>query len=262
MKKLVKFLVIRWVLFFVIVNLFLSCNSEDEMRISPVNEDSKDCVVQGNYIILNYPLRNERVDFCVVGAKGEISFISTSDEKVLSAGWNSTGIYLCPLSVGRATVTIEDESGNQLIVCVEILFQEEKYVVEEYEFNIQGHRPLTKAEKSVITEKAESLMPTRINGGYQFIFTDWKQTEGVVNMYPYGWEKEYIVGTFKRFYVNGSNWMSYELKFEDKTLYFNSFSQNGDSYYLTQTLLPQFLDEYPFLMVLDATQRMSILYRR
>lgn len=247
--------VIIWLVMSLAVGSLFSCsdNIDVKMELLPVQEDSMAFVLTDNTVKLFYPSAKGRIEFLVTGLEAGY-IITTSDETVLSVGYASMGLYLVPLKLGKVVVTISDKAGREFKFDVENVYWKEEYIVEKNDIRVGGER-LTEKEKEEITYKAKSTLPVRIGGGYQFIYTDEKRTEGIVNMYPEGWDKRYFSGNFTKKYFAGRNDFVYNLVFDDSQIEF-SFWQDESYFYFKQSLLSQFLDKYPDILYVDLEQAM------
>lgn len=244
---------IIWLVMSLAMGSLFSCSDNIEMGLFPVQEDGTSFVLTGNKVQLFYPSAKGRIEFLVTGLEADY-IISTSDETVLSVGYASNGLYLVPLKLGKVVVTISDKAGREFKFDVENVYWKEEYIVEKNDIRIGGEI-LTEKEKEEITYKAKSIPPVEIGGGYQFIYTDEERTEGIVNMYPEGWDKRYFSGNFTEKHFAGRNGIVYNLVFDDSQIEF-SFWQDESYFYFEQSLLPQFLDKYPDILYVDLKQTM------
>mgnify|MGYP001220018482 CR=1 FL=1 len=253
---LVKQFVIWLVISFWIGSCF-SCNDNDnvQIKLSPVEEDSTAFVLTDNKVTLYYPSAEGRIVFLVTGLD-ENCMISISDETVLSVGYISGGLYLEPLKLGEVVVTILDKAGHEFKFDVENVYWEENYIVEKYDFRVGGEK-LSEEEKEGIIDKVKSTLLVGIGGGYQFIYTNEKRTEGIVNIYTEGWDKQFVEGTFTKTHFAGRNDLVYNLVFDDNQIEY-SFWQDGSHFYFKQSLLSLFLDEYPNILYVDLEQTMFL----
>lgn len=234
----------------VLMGCLFSCGKDEEktMKVSPVAENDESFVLDGNKVTLYFPLERN-VHFAVTGAEGGLSGISPADRETLAAGWISEGFYLFPLKIGETTVSIKDERGRELILDVENVYREDRFIADSIEIYVSGDR-LTQEDECAIIRKAESLLPVQIGGGYRFVYTDEHRSEGFVEMYPHGWDKDFVSGSFCCSSLMGSRYVTYTLQFDGEPITIDITEDEKGSYLSYNAYIqPSLQDEYPGIRI-------------
>lgn len=164
------------------------------------NTESIKLNVEGNSTVLLYPSNNDKHHITVMGGDGNYT-VECDNEKTLAAKIifeNSSKVHcleLEPLSVGTATIIIEDKSGNSYQLNVSVKNLSYSFRVIKHDVEVIGDN-LTINEQNAIKESALTSFPVEVGGGYKFVYVDKSHTQGDVFIYPNVIGGESDKGTF------------------------------------------------------------------
>ncbi|MDR2765077.1 MAG: hypothetical protein LBB90_08615 [Tannerella sp.] len=155
--------------------------------------------VENNAVQLYY---GSKGGVTITGGDGKYSF--SCESPLLKAEMTHRNYILFePLSVGDATVTIKDSSGEFYVLNVTITYRTEDCVISKLDVTVVGDA-MTVAEQKELKAKALATIPVKAGGGYKFVYTggdELDETEGIVFIYPEKYGQDGIEGVFERVIV-------------------------------------------------------------
>lgn len=179
----------KFLFLFLLSLCLLSCSDDD--NIKPITLKDQDETT----IRLWYPT-NTGYSFPLQGGDGHYSVKSGNDKVVIAEMISSIDLSLKAVGIGETTVTITDNSQNTLTLIINVTYETERFVVKKNDIIVLGG-DLTDNEKKAIREKYIAEIPVKVNGGYEFIFTDLPNRKGKAIVYADNIGNDGIETTFE-----------------------------------------------------------------
>lgn len=154
---------------------FVSCSkdSNEPIQLHYAIYNDKPNPVIDNQVAILFPT-SDKTQLVISGGDGNFS-ISNSDKTILNISINDRFIDITPLSIGDATVTIIDKSGNSYTLNVKVYYREIKLIVDKQDVIVIGDK-LSEEQKAAIQQKAILTLPVKVNGGFKLVYNEGLQT--------------------------------------------------------------------------------------
>ncbi|MBK5722689.1 pilus assembly protein N-terminal domain-containing protein [Dysgonomonas sp. Marseille-P4677] len=178
------------ILFIYLLSLCLfSCSDDDNVKpITLVDRDE-------TTISLYYP-RATGYGFPLQGGDGNYSVKSNNDKVITAEMISPIDLSLTAVGIGETTVVITDNSQNMLVLNISVNYETHRFIVKQHDIRVFGG-DLTENEKKEISENCLAEIPVKVNGGYEFIFTDVANNKGKAIIYTDSYGSKGIETTFE-----------------------------------------------------------------
>lgn len=166
-------------LVFIITFCFPSCDKDDDGRTDPIMLSYGNNVMFDNVsrCISITPFVEATTPLYINGGDGH--YVIDSPEEVIDVEYNGETVIFKPLALGKAVVTIRDNSGNRYDLTIRVEYSTYTYIVTTRKCIVEGDN-MTVGSKKELEHEIISLATAE---RYEFTFTDKEGTQGTVRLY-------------------------------------------------------------------------------